>query len=137
MESGVHRILVAVSPPSQPKLHALLEDSEADFFESYPDAERALDHHRYAAAVVGLHFGESRMFDFVREVKSRQPWARVLCVQGTAGQLGPGAVTSLAPALEALGVEGPVDLSKLTEDECRGIAHVLYWAGSPTVSARP
>jgi len=125
MDSGAHGILVAVSPASQGKLHALLEGCDADYFESYPDAAEALARREYAAAIVGLHFGESRMFDFVSEVKRLRPAARVVCVQGTEGQLRPDFVARARVAVELLGAEGVIDLSRLTESDCRTLAQVL------------
>src|SRR5437899_1380995 len=114
------RMLVAVAPPSQAKLHALLSGSDADFFDDYRDALSALARGRYASVVVGVHFGESRMFDFVREVKKLQPGARLVCVQGITGHLGP-PPPYMAPALQALGVEGVLDLTPLSESSCRMI----------------
>src|SRR4051812_5605290 len=120
-----HRVLVAVSPPSQGKLRALLEECEADFFESYGEATAALERRSYSSAVVGLHFGEPRMFDFVREVKRRQSAARIVCVQGTAGQLREGALASARTALQLLGAQGVIDLSRLSEEDCRTLAGLL------------
>jgi len=136
MRTEHHGMLVAVSPPSIAKLRALLDGCDADYFDSYADATEVLGQRRYETVLIGLHFGESRMFDFVREVKARQPATRVLCVQGTAGQLGADMVSLLTPALEALGAEGPVDLSKLTESDCRGIALILHCAHSDFATAR-
>ena len=121
----MHAILVAVSSPSQPKLHALLEGQDADYFDSYADAAEALGRREYEVAVVGLHFGESRMFEFVREVKRRRPEARVVCVQGTSGHLGEGVVSGLRTALELLGAEGVIDLSRLSAEDCRALANLL------------
>lgn len=121
----MHATLVAVSPPSQAKLHALLEGQDADYFDSYADAAEALGRRPYATVVVGLHFGESRMFEFVREVKRRQADARVLCVQGTSGHLGDGVVSGLRTALELLGAEGVIDLSRLSAEDCRALAALL------------
>jgi len=128
MTDARQRVLVAVSPPSQGKLHALLEDCEADFFESYAEASAALGRRRYAAAVVGLHFGESRMFEFVREIRRQQPSARVVCIQGTAGQLSETALANARTALELLGAEGVIDLSRLSERDCRSVAQLLRTA---------
>ena len=125
MELGPQAMLVAVSHPSQDKLRALLDGHQADYFDSYVDAARALGERSYAAAVVGLHFGESRMFDFVSEVKRRQPEARVICVQGTAGHLGEGVLAGLRGSLELLGAEGVIDLSRLSTADCRTLAQLL------------
>src|SRR3954469_7093515 len=107
-------ILVAVSPASQPKLHALLDGCEADYVESYREASAAVGRRRYDVAIVGLHFGESRMFDFVSEIRRLQPWARVVCIQGTAGQLGDDYVSQVRTAVECIGAEGVIDLSRLS-----------------------
>jgi hypothetical protein len=118
-------MLVAVSPPSIGKLQALLDGCDADYFDSYGEAMEALGRGRYETVVIGLHFGESRMFDFIREVKRRQPGARVVCIQGTAGQLNEKAIDCARTALQQIGAEGVIDLSRLTAEDCACLAQLL------------
>lgn len=125
MQSDRHGMLVAVSPPSIGKLQALLDGCDADYFDSYGDATAVLGHRQYETAVIGLHFGESRMFDFVREVKRRQPGARVVCIQGTAGQLNEKALDCARTALQQIGAEGVIDLSRLSAEDCACLARLL------------
>jgi hypothetical protein len=130
-----HRVLVAVSPPSQHKLHALFDGCQADYFESYADATAALARCQYAAVVVGLHFGESRMFEFIRDARRLQQRVRVVCIQGTAGHLGESALASARTAAGLLGAEGVIDLSRLSVEDCRIIGELLRLAAPSEVAA--
>ncbi len=125
MESERHGVLVAVSPPSIGKLQALLDGCDADYFDSYADAARALAERPYEAVVIGLHFGESRMFDFLREVRRHQPGARAICIQGTAGQLNETAIDCVRTALQQIGAQGVIDLSRLSVEDCACLAHLV------------
>ncbi|MGE5640043.1 MAG: hypothetical protein ACM30H_08100 [Clostridia bacterium] len=130
MHTERHGILVAVSPPSLGKMHALLEGCDADYFDSYGDALGALGEKQYETVVIGLHFGESRMFDLVREVKRRQPGARVLCIQGTAGQLNETAIDCARTALQQIGAEGVIDLSRLSTEDCGCLGQLMRTTAS-------
>ena len=130
MDRDRHGILVAVSPPSIGKLQALLEGCDADYFDSYGEATDVLGHRQYETVVIGLHFGESRMFEFVREVKRRQPGARVVCIQGTAGQLHDTALLAARTALQQIGAEGVIDLSRLSAEDCACLAQLLRTAAA-------
>jgi ActR/RegA family two-component response regulator len=130
MDSDRHGTLVAVSPPSIGKLHALLEGCDADYFDSYGNALSALGEKRYETVVIGLHFGESRMFELVREVKRRQPGARVICIQGTAGHLNETAIDCARTALQQIGAEGVIDLSRLSAEDCACLAQLMRTAAA-------
>ena len=108
------RTLVAVSPAGQETVRALLRGCDADFVTSYPEAAVALTRVHYSVVIVGLHFGESRMLDMIQLAREMEPSARIVAVTGS-GASGAG-FSGVRVAFRALGVEGPLDLTKRRND---------------------
>jgi hypothetical protein len=126
IEDREQRVLVAAPMPAQKALRRLLAACNADFFDDYDLAALSLRRRNYAVAIVGLQFAESRMLDFVREVRSTRPEVRVICVIATRSQLREASRRSCQMVLRALGVEGLLDfttenLSRADRDSIQAI----------------
>ena len=111
IEGRVLRALIAVPMSAQRTLRRLFERCNADFFDDYDRAAASFRRRNYAAAVVGLQFAESRMFDFVCEVKSIRPSLRAVCVIATRSRLCEASRRSTQTVLRAIGVEGLLDFT--------------------------
>lgn len=111
IEDREQRVLVAAPMPAQKALRRLLAGCNADFFDDYELAARSLGRRNYAVAIVGLRFAESRMLDFVREVRSARGDLRVVCVMATRSHLREASRRSCQTVLRSLGVEGLLDFT--------------------------
>ncbi len=105
------RALVAASMPAQKTLRRLFAGCNADFFDDYDLAAASLRRRNYAFTIVGLQFAESRMLDFVREVRSARPDVRVVCVIATRTQLRDASRRNTQTVLHSIGVEGLLDFT--------------------------
>jgi hypothetical protein len=111
IEDREQRALVAAPMPAQKTLRRLFAGCNADFFDDYDLAAVSLRRRNYAVAIVGLQFAESRMLDFVREVRSTRPELRVVCVIATRSELREASRRSCQTVLRTIGVEGLVDFT--------------------------
>lgn len=105
------RALVAVSPAGQPAVRAHLQGLDADFVTTYPEAAAALTRRHYPVVIVGLHFAESHMLDMIQLARELEPSARIVAVTGSGRRPGERGLAGVQMVLEALGVEGLLDLS--------------------------
>ena len=124
MKPPLQLALVAVPAPAQPVVRLALGDCRADFVFDYAQAALALGRRAYALIVVGLHFGESRMFDFVRLARAAQPSARIVAVQAEETHLGTAALLGVRTALQVLGVEGLVALAQPSRRDLETISQI-------------
>ena len=111
IEDREQRVLVAAPMPAQEALRRLLVGCNADFFDDYDTAALSLRRRNYAVAIVGLQFAESRMLDFVRELRSERPEMRVVCVMATRSHLREASRRNCQTVLRSLGVEGLLDFT--------------------------
>lgn len=111
IEDREQRALIAASLPAQRTLRRLFEGCNADFFDDYEIAAASLRRRNYSVAIVGLQFAESRMLDFVGEVKSTRPSVRVVCVIATRSHLREASRRSTQVVLRTIGVEGLLDFT--------------------------
>ena len=111
IEDREQRVLVAAPMPAQKALRRVFVDCNADFFDDYDLAALSVRRRNYAVAIVGLQFAESRMLDFVREVREARPDMRVVCVIATRSQLREASRRSCQMVLRSLGVEGLLDFT--------------------------
>ena len=111
IEDREQRALVAAPMPAQKALRRLFAGCNADFFDDYDLAALSVRRRSYAVAIVGLQFAESRMLDFVRDVRTARPHLRVVCVIATRSQLREASRRSCQMVLRALGVEGLLDFT--------------------------
>ena len=122
------RALVAIPSAAQPTVRQALGRCEAEFAATYPDAALQLTRRHYSLIFVGLHFGESRMFDFIELVREMQPSARIVALMGLDTRLSPKALLGVRTALSAMNVEGFVDLTQpLTpERDLESVARIRH-----------
>ena len=111
IEDREPRALVAASAPAQKALRRLFAGCNVDFFDDYDLASISMRRRNYAVAIVGLQFAESRMLDFVREVRTERPGLRVVCVIATRSQLREASRRNCQTVLRSLGVEGLLDFT--------------------------
>src|SRR5689334_19402284 len=97
--------------PAQKTLRRLFTGCNADFFDDYDLAALSLRRRHYAVAIVGLQFAESRMLDFVRELRAARPDLRIVCVIATRTQLREASKRSTQTVLQTIGVEGLLDFT--------------------------
>lgn len=110
-EGESRRVLVAVSPQAHAALARILVNCPVQIVGSFQDGVSALQHEQYSDVIIGYLFGESRMFEFARQVRELQPAARVLCVKAGGRALGSDVRFGLHEAAMQLGCEGFFDLT--------------------------
>jgi hypothetical protein len=111
IDAPEQRVLVAAPMPAQKALRRLFAGCHADFFDDYDLAALSLRRRNYSVAMVGLQFAESRMLDFVREVRAARPDLRVVCVIATRSHLREASRRSCQMVLRSFGVEGLLDFT--------------------------
>jgi hypothetical protein len=112
MTAPAPRVLVAVSQSGYGIATKLLADCDADIVTSFEQGTQALARQAYGYVLVGVLFAESHMFEFVQEVKQFQPAARVLGIRGLGAPLSDDVRSGLHTALQTIGAEGLVDLTR-------------------------
>ena len=112
MTAPAPRVLVAVSQAGYGIATKLLSGCDADIVTSFNQGTQALARIPYAYVLVGMLFAESQMFEFVHEVKKYQPAARVLGVRGLGVPLNDEVRSGLHTALQTVGADGLVDLTR-------------------------
>jgi CheY-like chemotaxis protein len=108
------RILIAGIDDSNPRLAAIFRDWNAKFVSTITEAQSELAAQRYDVILVAVRFDESRMFDFLRYLKSHESLSAVpvICYRSARRAL---AATELGRmsvelAARALGAREFVDL---------------------------
>lgn len=112
MSAPAPRVLVAVSQSGYAIARKLLAGCDADIVTSFEQGTQALARNPYAYVLIGMLFAESHMFEFVQEVRQSQPAARVLGVRGLGAPLSDDVRSGLHTALQTIGAEGLVDLTR-------------------------
>lgn len=81
------------------------------------ETAKAKAHDRIDLVLCGLHFDESRMFDFLRFMKADPALKSIpfLCIKSLEGKLEPTYSESIRIATQALGAEGFFDLWELNK----------------------
>jgi hypothetical protein len=105
------RVLIATTSQFRDALAPALDGCPLHFACSMDEGREALQRAAYTHVIVGYLFAESHMFDFVQEVRARQPAARVLCVKAAGRALRAKLRSGLNTAALQLGCEGFFDLS--------------------------
>jgi hypothetical protein len=105
-------VLVAVSHSGYGIAKKLLAGCDADIVTSFEQGTQALARHAYGYVLIGVLFAESHMFEFLQEVKQSQPAARVLGIRGLGAPLNEEVRSGLHAALQTVGAEGLVDLTR-------------------------
>jgi hypothetical protein len=110
-----YKILTADVPPGIQTLRNILDDSVG--FREVVSIEEAKEFlgEKIDLIVCGIHFDESRMFDFLRTVKADAMSRDIplLCFRDLDSELAPTLIQSLEIACRALGAVGFVDLYDL------------------------
>lgn len=112
MTAPAPRVLVAVSQSGYGIATKLLAGCDADIVTSFEQGTQALGRQAYGYVLVGVLFAESHMFEFVQEVKQFQPAARVLGIRGLGAPISDDVRSGLHTALQTIGAEGLVDLTR-------------------------
>lgn len=112
MTAPAPRVLVAVSHQGYGLAEKMLAGCDVDIVTSFDAGTQALAARVYGYVLVGVLFADSHMFEFVHEVKRTQPAARVLAVRGLGAPLSEEARFGLHAALQTVGAEGLVDLTR-------------------------
>ncbi|HEX2567643.1 MAG TPA: hypothetical protein VHL85_12345 [Burkholderiales bacterium] len=103
---------------------------DVTYVPSYPEAMDAIAANRYDLIVVGMHFGESRMFDLIRftRLERRNRTTPVVAVCGLPSEFSEDTHRAVEHAVEALGGNGFVQFT-LERDSltaaCRAIERHL------------
>lgn len=117
------RVLVAGTPDAVDALIAAVRDA-AEIVPAYSvkEALAALDSGEFDTIACNVRFDESRMFEFLQAVMERRKDLRIICfrIEGTA--LRQSTRNAIKNALEALGVERFVDLSKVRTEYGEAVA---------------
>jgi hypothetical protein len=112
MTAPAPRVLVAESQAGYAIARKLLSGCDADIVTSFNQGTQALARNPYAYVLVGVLFAESHMFEFIREVRQSQPQARVLGVRGLGVPLNDEVRSGLHTALQTVGADGLLDLTR-------------------------
>jgi hypothetical protein len=78
------RILVAINPEGDRRLAAILHGHELIFVRTLDEAQAVLAAQPFDLAAIGTRFDESRMFDLLRHIRSREKTRGigVVCFRG-------------------------------------------------------
>jgi len=112
------RILVADTPEGDGRISAILAGYDLVFVRTLGEAQRALDHQRFALVLVGVHFDDSRMFDLLRHVQAvgGPPGCAVICMRSQHFQSPAITIEGLEIAAKALGCNLFLDLTWYADD---------------------
>jgi len=109
------RILVAAPPEAVTRLSkALGEEFDLVFCHSLSLAHTLLTQCRFDVILGGMHFDDSRVFDFIRLARAQERYADVpiVCVKAFDGVLPSRAYDGVKRAIRLLGAEAFVDLAE-------------------------
>ena len=112
------RILVADTPEGDRRISAILAGYDLVFVRTLGEAQRALDHQRFALVLVGVHFDDSRMFDLLRHVQAvgGPPGCAVICMRSQHFHSPAITIEGLEIAAKALGCNLFLDLTWYADD---------------------
>jgi hypothetical protein len=97
-------VLVAAIPAAAERLCRLLSDQRVVSPATLPEAQAALARERFALAVMGVHFAESRMFDLISYARASalNRDVRIVCVLGVRRNISPLTVHLLQETIDAM-----------------------------------
>jgi DNA-binding response OmpR family regulator len=112
------KILVADTPEADRRLSAILSGYDVVSVRTLEQAERAVDATRFDMVLVGVHFDESRMFDFLRHLQAKGTHGAcpVACTRSYRFVSPAISVEGLEIAVRALGCKLFLDLTKYPDD---------------------
>jgi len=111
-------IFVATVPVAAQRLRAILAGHRVYCAEKYADAAHALSRERYALAILGVYFDESRMFDVLAHARAsaKNATTPVVCVVGIRGRLSHLLIRSLEQTLNAMPRTAFLNLAAIPDD---------------------
>jgi hypothetical protein len=108
---------VAVAPPLQARIRAILRGWELRFAETGAELTSALDEAPCDMVIVGLHFDESSAVAAVQQIFARAANIPVVCVRGLPfNQVPERTLHGLRLALHELGAQNFIDLLEYPND---------------------
>jgi hypothetical protein len=118
VEPPAPSIFVATVPLAAERLRAILAGRRVYCARKYADAARALSRERYALAILGIYFDESRMFDVLAHARGSAKNANtpVVCVLGMRGRLSRLLIRSLEQTLNAMPRTTFLNLAAIPDD---------------------
>ena len=107
-------VLAAVPRDADECVRAALPSQNVEFVRTLEEARRALRAKRYHLLLVGVHFDESRMLEFLAFAKSLDAYRNVpiACFQDAGDSLPSGVARVIDVAVKVLGGRGFFDLRK-------------------------
>lgn len=113
------KVLVADVHEADRRLSAILSGYQCAFVYSLPEAKLALERQDFDLVLTGIHFDESRMFDFLRLVRAHGRYRHkpIVCIRGLTTPYNPMVLEGLEIAAMALGATAFVDLNRYPEGE--------------------
>ena len=111
-------ILVAAVPIAAARLRSILPSDRVLCAASYHEARQQLSRERYALAILGVYFDESRMFDllsFARTSATNRD-TPVVCVLGIRGRLSDVVVRSLEHTINSMPLAAFLNLAAIPDD---------------------
>lgn len=112
------KVLVADTPEADRRLAAILAGYDVVSVRTLEQAERAIEHTQFDLVMVGVHFDESRMFDFLRHLQANGVHGKcpVVCTRSYRFVSPAISIEGLAIAVKALGCKLFIDLTKYPDD---------------------
>jgi hypothetical protein len=120
------RVLIAAAPSAARRLQAVLAGHGSTLVRTVEEAREALAAERFALAILGVYFDESRMFDVMSYARTggRNRDVPIVCVRGMPGSMSPVTLRMLEQTINALSGCEYLDLVGIPDDEA-GNALVL------------
>jgi len=112
------KILVADTPDGDRRISAILSGYPLVFARTLEQAQRALAREQPALVLVGVHFDDSRMFDFLRHLQAsgRPAGCAVICMRSQQFVSPAITIEGLEIATRALGCSLFLDLTWYADD---------------------
>jgi len=138
----VPRVLIAAVPLAAKRLQAILAGYPTTVVRTVEEAQEALAAERFALAILGVYFDESRMFDVMSYARTggRNREVPIVCVRGIASGISPITLRMLEQTINALSGCEFLDLAAIPDDEAGNalvLQRLIPHLGAPLLPASP
>jgi PleD family two-component response regulator len=111
-------ILVAAAPAGVQRLQRALRGYRLVVAGNTQEATEALAHIAFAGVILGVQFDESRMLEVLDYMRADERYRSIpaVCIIGTKGRLGEGAISAFDQAAKALDARRVLDMEQYPDD---------------------
>jgi hypothetical protein len=119
METATSRVLIAAVPEAAARLRRILGAHATVVAQTLQEAQDALSRERFALAVLGVYFDESRMFDVMSSARASalNREVPIVCVLGLRGRLSAATVRMLQEIIDSMSACEFLNLAAIPDDD--------------------